>query len=421
MSGLRRSPHGRLRSPVRRRWELDYRGALDQLAHRRDADPVGFKNSVRAGRAASAGRSLASRFPNSGGCAWAGRWFIWDSAGCFSWSCCCADRERSKELEILLLRHELAIVRRQPRRAPVRPVDRALLAALARALPRSAWSGLLVRPATLLRWYRQLVRRRWTYPHRPPGRPPLDRRCTRSLFGSHARTVLGLQAHRRRTARPWHLHFGDLGADDPHRPRSATGAAARRALVAGLPPPARGDDPRLRFLHRRDGLAEADLRPLLPLARAPPGRVRRLQPEPDRHLDSPTSAQPADDARRSPAAAPPPYPRSRRQVQRRLRSRLPERRDRRDPHAIQAPNGNAYAERWVGSVRRECLDRLLILSRRQLEQVLRVYARHYNRHRPHRSLAFRSPGQTDPSPTPVRAPPYPPLNRRDLLGGLIHE
>jgi putative transposase len=88
---------------------------------------------------------------------------------------------------------------------------------------------------------------------------------------------------------------------------------------------------------------------------------------------------------------------------------------------IQAPNANAYAERWVGSVRRECLDRLLIFSRLQLEEVLRVYARHYNRHRPHRSLAFRSPGQTDPSPTPVRAPPYPQLNRRDLLGGLIHE
>jgi putative transposase len=88
---------------------------------------------------------------------------------------------------------------------------------------------------------------------------------------------------------------------------------------------------------------------------------------------------------------------------------------------IQAPNANAYAERWVGSVRRECLDRLLIFSRRQLEQVLRVYARHYNRHRPHRSLAFRPPEQTDASPTPLRAPPYPRLYRRDLLGGLIHE
>jgi Integrase core domain len=55
---------------------------------------------------------------------------------------------------------------------------------------------------------------------------------------------------------------------------------------------------------------------------------------------------------------------------------------------VQAPNANAHAERWVGSVRRECLERLLIFSRRQLEHVLRVYARHYNRHRPHRSLAF---------------------------------
>ena len=82
--------------------------------------------------------------------------------------------ERSKELEILVLRHELAILRRQPQRARFRPVDRAILAALARALPQSTWTSLSVRPATLLRWHRQLVRRRWTYPHRP-GRPPLDR------------------------------------------------------------------------------------------------------------------------------------------------------------------------------------------------------------------------------------------------------
>jgi putative transposase len=87
--------------------------------------------------------------------------------------------ERSKELEILVLRHELAILRRQPLRARLRPVDRAILAALARALPRSAWTGLSVRPATLLRWHRQLVRRRWTYPHRRTGRPPLDGRVER--------------------------------------------------------------------------------------------------------------------------------------------------------------------------------------------------------------------------------------------------
>jgi putative transposase len=88
---------------------------------------------------------------------------------------------------------------------------------------------------------------------------------------------------------------------------------------------------------------------------------------------------------------------------------------------IQAPNANRHAERWVGSVRRECLDRLLIFSRRQLEHVLRVYVRHYNQHRPHRALALRPPRADRRTPQPLRGPPYPQLNRRDLLGGLIHE
>jgi transposase InsO family protein len=87
---------------------------------------------------------------------------------------------------------------------------------------------------------------------------------------------------------------------------------------------------------------------------------------------------------------------------------------------VQAPNANAHAERWVGSVRRECLDRLLIFRRRQLEHMLHIYTRHYNQHRPHRSLAFRPPDQADRTPPP-RVPACPQLSRRDLLGGLIHE
>jgi RNA polymerase sigma factor (sigma-70 family) len=67
------------------------------------------------------------------------------------------------------------------------------------------------------------------------------------------------------------------------------------------------------------------------------------------------------------------------------------------------------------------LDRLRIFSRRQLEHVLRVYARHYNQHRPHRTLALHPPEQADGNPAPLRAPPYPQPHRRDLLGGLIHE
>jgi putative transposase len=88
---------------------------------------------------------------------------------------------------------------------------------------------------------------------------------------------------------------------------------------------------------------------------------------------------------------------------------------------VQAPNANAHAERWVGSVRRECLDRLLIFSRRQLEHVLRVYTGHYNRHRPHRALALRPPEQANRRAPPLSAPPNPRIKRSDLLGGLIHE
>ena len=87
---------------------------------------------------------------------------------------------------------------------------------------------------------------------------------------------------------------------------------------------------------------------------------------------------------------------------------------------FQAPNANAHIERWVGSARRECLDRLLIFRRRQLERVLRVYVCHYNEQRPHRALDLRAP---DPCTLPTtRGDPVPAaVHRRDLLGGLIHE
>lgn len=82
-------------------------------------------------------------------------------------------RERSKELEILVLRHELSILRRQVRQPHFEPRDRLLLAALSRVLPRSRWGAFLVQPETLLHWHRRLVARHWTYPHRKPGRPAI--------------------------------------------------------------------------------------------------------------------------------------------------------------------------------------------------------------------------------------------------------
>jgi putative transposase len=82
---------------------------------------------------------------------------------------------RSKEFEILLLRHELAVLRRRAGRPRLTRADRALFAALTRAVLRTAWTNLVVKPETVLRWHRRLVARRWTYAHRKPGRPPLER------------------------------------------------------------------------------------------------------------------------------------------------------------------------------------------------------------------------------------------------------
>jgi putative transposase len=80
----------------------------------------------------------------------------------------------AKDVEILVLRHQVAVLRRQVHRPDLQPADRVVLAVLSRLLPRPHWSVFFVTPATLLRWHRELVARRWTYPHARPGRPPVD-------------------------------------------------------------------------------------------------------------------------------------------------------------------------------------------------------------------------------------------------------
>ena len=85
---------------------------------------------------------------------------------------------------------------------------------------------------------------------------------------------------------------------------------------------------------------------------------------------------------------------------------------------VQAPKAKAHAERWVARLRRECLDRILIVGRHQLEQVVRAYIRHHNEHRPHRSLEQRPPLA---KPAPAEASLANQIGRRDRLGGLLHD
>jgi hypothetical protein len=106
----------------------------------------------------------------------------------------CARSKDLKDLEIIVLRHELAILRRTTRRPSTTAVDRMFLAAASRLLPRAHWRFFIVTPATLLRWHRRLIAKRWTYA-RPVGRPPMGREM-RAL-------VLRLARENPRWGYPW--------------------------------------------------------------------------------------------------------------------------------------------------------------------------------------------------------------------------
>jgi putative transposase len=217
--------------------------------------------------------------------------------------------ERSKELEILVLRHELSVLRRQVKRPRLEPGDRLVLAALSRVLPRRSWSAFVVQPETLLRWHRRLVARHWTYPHRSPGRPPIDhavRELIVRLAGENASwgyvRIVG--------------ELRKLGID-------VSATLVRNVLAdAGLPPAplrdrlswrsflrAQGEsDPRLRLLQRRHRLASPPARARLPLDRKPADRIRRLYQQAGRGLDAAAGPQPADGARRPQPAGAVPHP-----------------------------------------------------------------------------------------------------------------
>jgi putative transposase len=307
---------------------------------------------------------------------------------------------------------------RQPRLCPH---DRVLLAALASALPRTAWAIFLVSPRTLLRWHGRLVARRWTYPHTRVGRPRL------------AREVRELVIRLARENPSWGYQriVGELRGLGI----SVSATSVRWILAAARLPPAPQRD-RLswrQFLRQQaDGILACDfftvetlwLKRLYVLFFISLERRRIEYVAVSSNPDGKWMTQQArnllmtlDDRKQA------------------FRFLIHDR-DRkfsggfdaifssegieimRTP--VQAPNANAHAERWVRTVRRECLDRTLVLGSRHLEQLLRVYVGHYDRHRPHRSLALHPPDELR-AIAQARAAPEIAVRRCDLLGGLIHE
>lgn len=327
-------------------------------------------------------------------------------------------KHRDRELEILVLRHQLGVLQRTAGRPRLQAGDRFVLAALAQRLPRSAWRSLLVSPDTLVRWHRQLVRRKWAAFGRRGrlGRPRLSAE-TRDLIarlaadnptwgymrikgelrklGFHvsAATVRRVLHHRRVPPAPRRggMYWGDFL-------RAHSGAVLACDFFTV-------DTVLLRRLYifffieistRRVFFAGCTAHPdeawVTQQARNLSWHLGDLHQRPEiliRDRDSKFTAM-FDEVLRSEGV---------------VAVRTPPR----------APRANAYAERWVQSARRECLDRMLIFGERHLRLVMGEYIDHYNRARPHRGLGLDIP---DP---PRSSPAAGPVVCHARLGGLINE
>jgi putative transposase len=333
----------------------------------------------------------------------------------------CSRSAEAKEIQILVLRQELAVLRRQHSRARRQPADRALLAALSRLLPRPRWSVFLVQPETLLRWHRCLVRRCWTYPSAGMGRPLLSddlqhlivrlarenpRWGYQRIHGELLRLGIGVSASSIRRVLCAH------GLDPPPRRVQTSWRSFLRQQATGIVACDFFTVDTV-FLRRVDVLFFIELASrrvhLAGVTTHPTGwwvaqQARNLAAVLNDEAtafkflirDRDTKFTRAfDDLWRSTGAE---------------IIRTP----------VQAPNANSIAERWVGTVRRECLDQLLVVGCQQLIRVLRTSVEHYNLHRPHRSLAFAPPLPSERGEA-RSAPNVGQLRCRDVLGGLIHE
>ena len=335
-----------------------------------------------------------------------------------SWLTLLARTDAAKDVEILVLRHEVAVLRRHHPRPRLSWVDRALLSALSRLLPVELRGLRLVSPRTLLRWHAQLVARRWTYPRRHPGRPPIAppiralvlrmarenprwgyRRIQGELIGlghqvaaSTVWTMLqaaGLDPAPRRTGPTW---------------RQFLTAQARAILAVDF---AHIDTVFLRRLYILVVIEHATRRVHLAGITAHPTGAWVTQQARNLLMDLGDRAEQfrfliRDRDAKFTTAFDAVFPSADIRI-----IRTP----------VRAPRANAITERFIGTLRRECLDHLLITGRRHLATVLQEFIEHYNTHRPHRSLDQHPPAGRTPPPSGATIQPL----RRDRLGGLVHE
>ena len=156
--------------------------------------------------------------------------------------------DTTKDIEILVLRHQLAVLQRRTPRPPMSWTDRALIAALTRLLPRPRRLGLLVTPATILRWHRQLIARRWTTQPVRPGRPAIPAGLRALILRLATENPTGIPTRPRRTRRPRLPDRRLHRLENPEHRRNRPCAAAGRTDLGAVPPSAGPGDPRLRLV-----------------------------------------------------------------------------------------------------------------------------------------------------------------------------
>jgi len=335
--------------------------------------------------------------------------------------------DRDKDLQILVLRHQLRLAQRQRPRPPrLTRGEQRTLAVLTVALARLTTGprrqldrySLLFKPDTILPWHRELVRRKWTYRRRNRGGRP-------AIPAEIAALSLRLA---RENARWGHRRIrGELRKLGHTVSASAVRAPLRRHRVPPAPQRQRATTWREFINRHKDQLLACDcctvetlILETLSVLSFLEVRTRRV------HLAGctahPTAAWVTQRARqrawtlRDEGAAP---------------RFLIHDRDAQFPPAFDAvlaaegvevvgtpyrtPTANAYAERWVGSVRAECLDHLLLAGERHVRRVLTAYIAHDKQARPRQGLDQQSPVPHDPQCLPGA------VRRRDVLGGRIHE